>query len=97
MGHGPLVWGAVQKIASDFFDDSARDNDRPAPVVEEADSHDGKHMDLPRQHTPAPPRSLVRTVRAAVTTGAVSILCFSIGIAANFAIFAIVQAMLSSD
>jgi len=27
----------------------------------------------------------------------VSIFCFSIGIAANFAIFAIVQAMLSAD
>jgi len=54
-------------------------------------------MDLPRQHTPAPPRSLVRTVRTAVTTGAVSIFCFSIGIAANFAIFAIVQAMLNND
>jgi hypothetical protein len=57
----------------------------------------GKRMDLPRQHTPAPPRSIVRTVRAAVTTGAVSIFCFSIGIAANFAIFAIVQAMLHAD
>ena len=97
MEHEPQFWGAARKIASDFFVDPARDNDRPAPVVEEQDSHDGKHMDLPRQHTPAPPRSLIRTVRAAVTTGAVSIFCFSIGIAANFAIFAIVQAMLSND
>jgi hypothetical protein len=54
-------------------------------------------MDLPRQHTPAPPRSLIRTVRTAVTTGAVSIFCCSIGIAANFAIFAIVQAMLNNN
>jgi len=54
-------------------------------------------MDLPRQHTPAPPRSIVRTVRTAVTTGVVSIFCFSIGIAANFAIFAIVQAVLHND
>ena len=54
-------------------------------------------MDLPRQHTPAPPRSIIRTVRTAVTTGFVSIFCFSIGIAANFAIFAIVQAMLHND
>ena len=54
-------------------------------------------MDLPRQHTPAPPRSIVRTVRAAVTTGVVSIFCFSIGIAANIAIFAVVQAMLHSN
>jgi hypothetical protein len=56
-----------------------------------------KRMDLPRQHTPAPPRSIARTVRTAVTTGAVSIFCFSIGLAANFAIFAIVQAMLHRD
>lgn len=54
-------------------------------------------MDLPRQHTPVPPRSIVRTVRTAVTTGFVGIFCFSIGIAANVAIFAIVQAMLHSD
>jgi hypothetical protein len=54
-------------------------------------------MDLPRQHTPAPPRSIVRTVRTAVTTGMVSLFCFSIGIAANFAIFAIVQAMIQRD
>jgi hypothetical protein len=57
----------------------------------------GKRMDLPRQHTPAPPRSIARTVRSAVTTGFVSIFCLSIGIAANFAIFAIVQAMLRND
>jgi hypothetical protein len=53
-------------------------------------------MDLPRQHTPVPPRSIARTVRVAVRTGVVGLVCCSICVAANVAIYAIVQAMIAN-